>query len=74
MRTIAEFTTAIETVGLDNVLLTAAPVTVYSEDLVADGFEAFERSQFFPSHLASQGFFLLRARTQMREVTNILLK
>lgn len=23
----------------------------YSEDLVADGFEAFERSQFFPSHL-----------------------
>ena len=31
-------------------------------------------SQFWPSHLASQGFFLLRARTQMREVTNILLK
>jgi hypothetical protein len=31
-------------------------------------------SQFFPSHLASQGFFLLRARTQLREVTNILLK
>ena len=31
-------------------------------------------SQFWPSHLASQGFFLLRARTQMREVTNVLLK
>ena len=31
-------------------------------------------SQFLPSHLAAQGFFLLRARTQMREVTNILLK
>ena len=31
-------------------------------------------SQFWPSHLASEGFFLLRARTQMREVTNILLK
>jgi hypothetical protein len=31
-------------------------------------------SQFFPSHLASQGFFLLRARTQLREITNILLK
>jgi len=35
VRILAEFTTAIETVGLDNVLLTAAPVTVYSEDLVA---------------------------------------
>jgi hypothetical protein len=31
-------------------------------------------SQFMPSHLASQGFFLLRARTQLREVSNILLK
>jgi len=27
-----------------------------------------------PSHLAAQGFFLLRARTQLREITNILLK
>ena len=31
-------------------------------------------SQFFPSHLGAQGFFLLRARTQLREITNILLK
>jgi hypothetical protein len=31
-------------------------------------------SQFVPSHLAAQGFYLLRARTQLREVTNILLK
>jgi hypothetical protein len=30
--------------------------------------------QFTPSHLASQGFYLLRARTQLREITNILLK
>jgi hypothetical protein len=30
--------------------------------------------QFLPSHLAAQGFFLLRARTQLREITNILLK
>ena len=30
--------------------------------------------QFMPSHLASQGFFLLRARTQLREVSDILLK
>ena len=28
----------------------------------------------FPNHLAAQGFYLLRARTQLREVTNILLK
>ncbi len=27
-----------------------------------------------PNHLAAQGFFLLRARTQLREITNILLK
>jgi hypothetical protein len=29
---------------------------------------------FFPSHLAVQGFYLLRARTQLREITNILQK
>ena len=27
-----------------------------------------------PNHLTSQGFFLLRARTQLREISNILLK
>jgi hypothetical protein len=31
-------------------------------------------SQFQPSHLADQGFFLLRARVQLREITNILQK
>ena len=31
-------------------------------------------SQMMPSHLASQGFFLVRARTQLREISNILLK
>lgn len=31
-------------------------------------------SQVQPSHLAAQGFFLLRARTQLREITNILQK
>ena len=31
-------------------------------------------AQLMPSHLASQGFFLLRARTQLREISNILLK
>jgi hypothetical protein len=27
-----------------------------------------------PSHLAAQGFYLLRARTQLKEIVNILLK
>jgi hypothetical protein len=31
-------------------------------------------SLLLPSHLAAQGFFLLRARTQLREISNILLK
>lgn len=31
-------------------------------------------SQLVPCHLCAQGFYLLRARTQIREVTNILLK
>ena len=29
---------------------------------------------FPPNHLTDQGFYLLRARTQLREITNILLK
>jgi len=31
-------------------------------------------AQLCPSHLAAQGFYLLRARTQLQEVANILLK
>ena len=31
-------------------------------------------SQILPSHLVAQGFYLLRGRTQRREITNILLK
>lgn len=31
-------------------------------------------AQLQPSHLASLGFYLLRSRTQLREITNILLK
>ncbi len=31
-------------------------------------------SGFRPSHLAAQGFYLLRARTQLKEISNILLK
>jgi len=31
-------------------------------------------SQLMPNHLLAQGFYLLRARTQLREVTNVLQK
>jgi hypothetical protein len=31
-------------------------------------------SMVLPSHLVAQGFYLMRARTQLREITNILLK
>lgn len=37
-------------------------------------FNADANSQFFPNHLAVQGFYLMRARTQLQEVINILLK
>ncbi len=30
--------------------------------------------QFTPSHLAAEGFFVMRARTQLGEITNILQK
>ena len=30
--------------------------------------------QLLPSHLAAQGFYVLRARTQLREITAILQK
>lgn len=44
---------------------TLQPIVVISGD---------PQSQVLPSHLASQGFFLLRARVQVREIENILLK
>ena len=31
-------------------------------------------SMLMPSHLAGQGFYLLRARTQLKEVSDVLLK
>lgn len=37
-------------------------------------FNAKPDSQFMPNHLAIQGFYLLRARTQLYEISNILLK
>ena len=47
------------------------------EGMEADHFivmNANPNTSVFANHIASQGFYLMRARTQMREVTNILLK
>lgn len=37
-------------------------------------FNAEPSSEFIPNHLAVQGFFLVRARMQLKELSNILLK
>ena len=70
----ADFAGVIETVGVDTVwdeMLTSlrqgielSPLVVVSGD---------PDSQVLPSHLAGQGFYLLRARTQLREISSVLL-
>lgn len=58
------------------------PAWKQMEESLADGalmnnffvFNNAPDSQFLPNHLTSMGFYLLRARTQLREVSNILLK
>lgn len=52
---------------LDNLLLAAELQPWVVLNGAPDG-------QFLPNHLASQGFYLLRARTQLREISDILLK
>ncbi|HJO72676.1 MAG: DUF2333 family protein [Rhodospirillales bacterium] len=52
---------------MDNLKTAAALDPLIISNGANDGF-------LMPSHLAAQGFYLLRARTQLREVTNILLK
>ncbi len=37
-------------------------------------FNAAPDSQFIPSHLAAEGFYLLRARTQIKELSSILMR
>ena len=51
---------------LDNLRTAAAMDPLIVSNGANDGF-------LMPSHLAAQGFYLLRARTQLKEVTNILL-
>lgn len=55
----------------DELLTSMAQTVALDPWVILDG---APDSQFVPCHLAAQGFFLLRARTQLREITNILLK
>ncbi len=52
---------------LDSLRVAAAMDPLIVANGANDGF-------LIPSHLAAQGFYLLRARTQLKEVENILLK
>ena len=52
---------------LDNLRTAAGMDPLIISNGANDGF-------VMPSHLAAQGFYLLRARTQLKEVANILLK
>ncbi len=69
-----DFAGVIESVGLTTVwdemlsslesAVSLQPVVVISGD---------PDSQILPSHLAAQGFYLLRARTQLKEISSVLL-
>ncbi|SLN19596.1 DUF2333 family protein [Oceanibacterium hippocampi] len=55
----------------DQMLLSMRNAAVLDPLVVVNGDPA---GLFLPNHLAVQGFYLLRARTQLREITNVLLK
>lgn len=55
-----------------NVMLATLNQAAHLSPLIVSN--AAPDSMILPNHLAAQGFYLLRARTQLREITNILLK
>jgi hypothetical protein len=55
----------------NNMLMSFKEAVELSPLVVIDG---KPDSQFLPSHLAAQGFYLLRARTNLREISSILAK
>jgi len=69
-----DFTDLIETREIttlfDELIRSMEAVVTLNPTVVANG----SRDGILANHLATQGFHLLRARTQMREITNILLK
>jgi hypothetical protein len=69
-----DFAGVIDTVGLTTVwdeMLESLESAVALHPLVI--VSGHPDSQVMPSHLAAQGFYLLRARTQLREISNVLL-
>lgn len=69
-----DFAGIIEAAGLTNVwdeMLTSLESAVALDPVIIVSGEP--DSQIMPSHLAAQGFYLLRARTQLREISNVLL-
>ncbi len=69
-----DFGGVIESVGLTTVwdeMLSSLRSAVSLQPLVV--ISGDPDSQVLPSHLAAQGFYLLRARTQLREISNVLL-
>lgn len=55
----------------NNMLLSFAEALALRPMIIVSG---APDSQFLPSHLAAQGFYVLRARTNLREITSILSK
>ena len=70
----ADFGGVIESVGLTTVwdeMLSSLRNAVELQPLVV--ISGNPDSQILPSHLSAQGFYLLRARTQLKEISNVLL-
>ena len=70
----ADFAGVIESVGLTTVwdeMLASLESAVALQPLVVVSGDP--DSQILPSHLAAQGFYLLRARTQLKEISSVLL-
>ncbi len=70
----SDFGGVIESVGLTTVwdeMLSSLRNAVELQPLVV--ISGDPDSQILPSHLSAQGFYLLRARTQLKEISNVLL-
>ncbi|PHS22461.1 MAG: hypothetical protein COA85_11530 [Robiginitomaculum sp.] len=71
----ADFATVIEgreATELYNKMLEELRVAAVMQPLVVNN--GTPGGQFFPNHLANQGFYILRARAKLRELTDILKK
>ncbi len=70
----SDFSGVIDSVGLTTVwaeMLSSLRSAIALQPLVV--ISGSPDSQVLPSHLSAQGFYLLRARTQLREISSVLL-